>query len=177
MPGCIGFRVWRNDRQIVGEVSLRTLSLHVSIPPSIRRIGFHALIGILVLAVGVLAYAFVMRSVLAPPVDARKDKNVPGRVIQLDLLNGCGVTGAASKVTGYLRARGFDVVEVRNYKTFDVKESLVIDRSGNVELARKVAYALGVREHNILQQLNPDYFVDVSVVIGKDYASLKPYQR
>ncbi|HXG00204.1 MAG TPA: LytR C-terminal domain-containing protein, partial [Bacteroidota bacterium] len=90
---------------------------------------------------------------------------------------GCGVAGAASNVTRYLRARGFDVVEVKNYKTFDVRYSLVIDRSGNRELARKVAYALGIEDKNVIQQISPDYFVDVSVVLGKDYASLKAYQR
>lgn len=144
---------------------------------NLRRLGFNALVGILVLAVGILAYAFVARNLISPPVDPTKPDVSLGNVIQIDLLNGCGVPRAASHVTGYLRARGFDVVEIRNYKTFDMTESLVIDRSGNVELARKVAYALGVSEKNIIQQLNPDYFVDVSVVVGKDYASLKPYQQ
>lgn len=146
-------------------------------PHKIRRIGLNVLVGVLVLVVGLLAYSFVTRSFIAPPVDATKASGGHGRVIQLDLLNGCGVPGAASNVTGYLRARGFDVVEVKNYKTFDVKHSLVIDRRGNLELARKVAYALGIEERNVIQQINPDYFVDVSVVVGKDYASLKPHQR
>jgi len=158
-------------------VSLKNLTSHRSGPINLRRFGFNALVGLLVLVVGILAYAFVTRSFIAPPVDPTTSDDTPGKVIQLDLLNGCGVPRAASQVTGYLRARGFDVVEIRNYKTFDVQQSLVIDRSGNVKLARKVAYALGVDEKNIIQQINPDYFVDVSVVIGKDYASLKPYQR
>lgn len=142
-----------------------------------RRFGVKALVGILVLVVGLLAYSFVTRSFIAPPVDPTRGPGNPGRVIQLDLLNGCGVAGAASNVTRYLRARGFDVVEVKNYRTFDVRYSLVIDRSGNRELARKVAYALGIEDKNVIQQISPDYFVDVSVVLGKDYASLKPYQR
>jgi hypothetical protein len=157
-------------------VSLNSDS-HRSGPINFRRLGVHALMGILVVVVGILAYAFITRSLISPPVDPTKADGAPGKIIQLDLLNGCGIPRAASYVTAYLRARGFDVVETRNYKTFDVKESLVIDRSGNVELARKVAYALGVSQKNIIQQINPDYFVDVSVVIGRDYASLKPYQQ
>ena len=63
---------------------------------------------------------------------------------------------------------------MHNYKTSDVNESLVIDRVGNSANAEKVAYALGIKKKNIVQQLNHDYYVDVSVVIGKDFNTLKP---
>ena len=126
--------------------------------------------------VAILGYSFLERNIFSPPVDSSKANVPPGQVRQIDLLNGCGVQGAAQKFTAYLRARGYDVVEMKNYKTFDVRESLIIDRTGDVETARRVAYALGVSEKNILQQINHDYFVDVSVVVGKDFAQLKPYR-
>ena len=66
------------------------------------------------------------------------------------------------------------MVEMKNYSSFRVAETLVIDRVGDLAAARRVAGALGVRESNVVQQINPDYFVDVSVVIGEDYTSLKP---
>ena len=135
------------------------------------------LLVLLLLVVGFLGYSFVFRNFIEPPVDSTKGDVPPGQIIQIDLLNGCGERGAASKFTNYLRARGYDVVEMKNYRTFDVKESLVIDRNGDVEIARKVAYALGVSEKNIIQQINHDYFVDVSVVVGKDFPLLKPYTR
>jgi hypothetical protein len=141
-----------------------------------RSKGLNVLIGILAITVVYFAYSFLSRNIFNPPVDSKKGDVAPGQVIQIDLLNGCGVNGAASKFTGYLRARGYDVVEMKNYKTSDVKESLVIDRTGNVETAQKVAYALGVKEKNIIQQINQNYFVDVSVVVGKDFNALKPYQ-
>jgi hypothetical protein len=96
-------------------------------------------------------------------------------VIQIDVLNGCGDAGTATKFASFLRARGYDVVEMRNYKTFDLSESLVIDREGDLENAEKVAYALGVGKENIIQQINQDSYVDVSVVIGADYRKLKPF--
>ena len=68
------------------------------------------------------------------------------------------------------------MVQSSNYKTFDVEESLVIDRTGDLTAARKVAYALGIDEKNIVQQINPDYYLNVSVVIGRDYDKLKPAQ-
>jgi hypothetical protein len=139
-----------------------------------RDAALNLLIVILVAVVGYLGYSLLTRQVTQPPVDPTRSGASPGEVIQIDVLNGCGVTGAATSFTSFLRARGYDVVEMRNYKAFDVEESLVIDRTGNRKNAEKVAYALGIRKENILQQLNQDYYVDVSVVIGKDYSSLKP---
>ena len=68
------------------------------------------------------------------------------------------------------------MVEIRNYHRFDVKQSLVIERTGQMKNAEKVARALGIDTAQIIQQLNPDYYVDVSVVVGQDYGTLKHAQ-
>jgi hypothetical protein len=140
-----------------------------------RTLFLNALIVILVVVVAYLAYSLIDRHVISPPVESLRP-GTAGQIIQLDVLNGCGIDGAASTVTGYLRARGFDVVEIRNYKTFDVVESMVIDRRGDLKTAERVAYALGINKKNVVQQISQDYYVDVSVVVGKDYHSLKPSQ-
>ncbi|MCX6139182.1 MAG: LytR C-terminal domain-containing protein [Ignavibacteriales bacterium] len=106
---------------------------------------------------------------------AVRDSTARGRqslVVQIDVLNGSGVSGVAQKMTSFARSMGYDVVEMRNYKTPDVKETLVIDRCGNMEMAKRIAADIGVKERNILQQLNPDYFVTASIVVGKDYKDL-----
>ncbi len=147
--------------------------------PDPRPLLLNALIVALTILVGLLAWSLISRLLLRPPVESQRagaPSAAAGSTIQLDVLNGCGAAGAAVQFTSYLRGRGYDVVEVRNYKTFDLNESLVVDRVGNMENAERVAYALGIRKQNILQQMNPDYYVDVSVVIGKDYGSLKPSQ-
>lgn len=144
-----------------------------SSPTSRRTLALNVALVALVLLVALLGYALVHRHLLQPPVET--GRAAPGAgVIQIDVLNGCGVAGAAQDVTAYLRARGYDVVEIRNYKTFDLAESLVIDRVGDTDTAERVAYALGIAKKNIIQQLNPDYYVDVTVVVGKDHRSLKP---
>ena len=138
-----------------------------------RVLLLNALIVLLVLLVGGMSYALLSRHLIKPPVEATRATAAAG-VIQIDVLNGCGAPGAATAFTSYLRARGYDVVEQRNYRTFDVNESMVIDRTGERKNAERVAYALGIKNENIVQQINPDYFVDVSVLIGRDYKSLKP---
>jgi hypothetical protein len=141
-----------------------------------RSIILNILIALLSLLVAYLAYSLMDRTVLHRPVDIAKGDGGSTGVIQVDLLNGCGASGVATTFRDYLRARGYDVVEMRNYKSFDVDQSLVVDRTGSMLNAEKVAYALGIKKSQIVQQINPDYFVDVSVVIGKDFPSLKPSQ-
>jgi hypothetical protein len=102
-----------------------------------------------------------------------ESKTVPAVIIQLEVLNGCGVVGAAEKITDYLRNNHVDVVQMKNYVSFDIEKSLVIDRTGNRPNAEKIADLLGIDRKNIVQQLSPDYLLDVSLVIGKDYNQLK----
>ncbi len=97
-------------------------------------------------------------------------------IVQVDVRNGCGVSGVADRYTDYLRSKGFDVAEIGNYVSTDVDQTLIIDRIGNMDNAYKVAKALGVREENVIPQHNKDYFIDVTVVIGKDYFSLTPFK-
>jgi len=98
----------------------------------------------------------------------------PSDIIQVEVLNGCGVGGVGDRFTDFLRTNNFDVVNIGNYIRFDMDETIVIDRIGNKANAYKVAEALGVKKENVIQQLNKDYFLDVSIVVGRDYYNLKP---
>jgi len=95
-------------------------------------------------------------------------------IIQVEVLNGCGVGGIADRFTDYLRNNRFDVVNMGNYIRFDMDETIIIDRTGNKANALAVAASLGVKKENVIQQLNDDYFLDVSIVIGRDYYTLQP---
>jgi hypothetical protein len=129
--------------------------------------------------VAFLGYSFISNTFISKPVEWKTQntgRNAEGEVIQLDILNGCGVSGVAQKFTDYLRRRNFDVVQSSNYKNFDVKNTLVIDRIGDKESARKVARALGVKDEFVDTWLNMDYLVHVSIIIGHDYNDLKPLE-
>jgi hypothetical protein len=89
-----------------------------------------------------------------------------GRV-RVEVLNAGGVPGQARAATDVLRDVGFDVVQFGNADTFDRDSSRVLDRVGRPELARAVARALGVREVAI--EPDPNLFVDVTVLLGRDW--------
>jgi hypothetical protein len=143
-------------------------------PRSYLKAGLNVVIVCMLAAVCYFSYAFLAKSTVPPePEKTAAVPAKPAKVIQLDVLNGCGAKGAGVKFTSFLRANGFDVVEMKNYKTFNVAQTLVLDRVGDLSLARRVAASLGVAEKNVVQQINQDYFVDVSVIIGADYPSLR----
>ncbi len=104
--------------------------------------------------------------------NSKENVKTASPVIQVEVLNGCGASGVAEKFTDYLRKEKFDVVQIGNYISFDIDQSLVIDRTGNRANAEKVAAALGIERKNVIMQKNDDSFLDVSVVIGKDYKKL-----
>jgi calcineurin-like phosphoesterase len=97
--------------------------------------------------------------------------------LQIDVQNGSGIQGIAGKVMEYLRANGFDVVEMGNFATSDIKTSMVIDRAGNMRNAKRVAQNLGISEKYVIQQINKNYFLDATVVVGKDYMELNPFKQ
>ena len=70
----------------------------------------------------------------------------------------------ARSATEALRSDGFDVVYFGNANDFDRDSSVVLSRAGEVDYARAVADALGIRE----VRLEPDsnLYLDVSVVLG-----------
>lgn len=107
-------------------------------------------------------------------IEVADNKETPSEIIQVEVLNGCGISGVADMFTDYLRGQNFDVVNIDNYVSFDINESMVIDRIGNIANAKKVAESLNINKKNVIQQLNDDYFLDVTIIIGKDYYKLKP---
>jgi len=99
-------------------------------------------------------------------------KKILSTPVQVEVLNACGTAGAADKVTNFLRNRKFDVVQMGNYRTFDIDESIVIDRKGNMKTAEDIADSLGINKLNVIQQVNKNYLLDVSIIVGKDYKKL-----
>ncbi len=134
----------------------------------------HASLGFLSVLLLILLTALFTRIIYPRIVAERSESStLISDVIQIEVLNGCGVPGLATQFTSKLRENGFDVVESGNFETFDIRKTLVIDRSGNLDNALKVAHALGVHEDQVMQEISPDYYLDASVVIGSDYENLK----
>lgn len=106
----------------------------------------------------------------------------PEKMIQIEVLNGCGKSGIAKIFEAYLRQEGFDVVNTENYRilgkiNWNVLHSKVIDQIGNIEFAEDVAHSLGIDEKYVSSNDNPSPICDVTVVIGKDFSKIKGFEE
>lgn len=123
--------------------------------------------------------------VVEQPVESEKIPDPPvvaiaERKVQVEILNGCGVSGVARSFEEYLKKSGFDVVNTDNYIVkgkvkWDVANSMVLDMVGKPEQAHAVARALGIPETNVISEDRPEALWDVRVVIGRDLEKLNGY--
>ncbi|MGC8594638.1 MAG: LytR C-terminal domain-containing protein [Candidatus Kryptoniota bacterium] len=155
----------KNRRRIKSTINLKKLAAYTF------RI---VVVGIALLFV----YSFLDRLFIHPPARSERTDDTPPtrveRVIQVSVENECGQPNVALIFTNFLRRRGFDVVESGNGSTFDRQITQVVDAAGNLENAKRVASALGVDRSNVVQKIDPHAYVDVKVLIGKDFSKLKP---
>lgn len=133
-------------------------------------------IGVAGCLVLVLLYALVSRSFSPAPriADLAQDEAVEV-VLQIEVLNACGVGGIAETATKYLRRRGLDVVNSGNHDTFDLELTEIVDRRGDLEAAYQVADLVGVPRERVRQEIDTELFLDVSVLLGRDHTLLKPF--
>lgn len=139
-----------------------------------KNLLLNSAIGFLGVLLVILLLALATRLLYPRIVSERtaQDPSLISQVIQLEVLNGAGVPGLATRYTGSLREFGFDVVETGNFDHFNVHKTFVISRSGQMENARRVARAIGIKEDQVLREQSDDFYLDVTLVIGADFESL-----
>lgn len=91
-------------------------------------------------------------------------------VIRVQVLNGSGEDGIASRVASFLREGGFQVVEVGNADRPDYFATLVVARRADTEAARMVAHYLGGLP--VIRQAWSSEMAEVTVVLGSDRSRL-----
>lgn len=97
--------------------------------------------------------------------------------IRVEVLNGCGVSQVAARLTRQARVLGLDVIHEGNATHFGYLHTLVIHRGGDPQQAQQVATLLGI-PHQIEQQ-TPNAFrlADVSIVIGRDFERINLFHE
>jgi len=104
-------------------------------------------------------------------------KAVDSAPLQIEVLNGCGVSGIAAEFTEYLRQKGIDVVKTDNYESFNVLETVIIDRRGRTERIKEIARSLGLDTSRILKEINEAYLIDATLILGKDYKQMSSWNK
>jgi len=153
---------------------------------NVKDILISVLIALILIANGVLIFYFV-RHCAGPSQPVASEPEIPEpppyRQLQIEVLNGCGVSGVANRFTDFLRSKTFDVVKTDNYEegpgrpNFNVIETVVIDRRGKKANAMRVIDALGISEGRLLEEVNEAYLIDATVIIGKDYRTVPAWDQ
>jgi predicted GTPase len=129
----------------------------------------------LLLLLGFLSTLFLLSFVariFQPVLEAKKAE---GEIIRVEVLNGCGVRKIAQQVTDVLREKGFDVVKVDNAPSHDFPKTIVVDRkTETMRYAKRVARSIRCRQ--VTSQIDPSLYLEVTVIVGKDYQTLFKFQ-
>ncbi len=88
----------------------------------------------------------------------------------VEVLNSCGMNGAASRMKDFLRKNGFDVVSYGNYRLQNFAETIVVLHNPEWEGARALAEAL--QTDNVLVVKSKRAVMDAVVYIGKDFQQI-----
>jgi polyisoprenyl-teichoic acid--peptidoglycan teichoic acid transferase len=92
--------------------------------------------------------------------------------LSIEILNGVGQDGLATKFANVLSANGYKIVRVDNSKNFDYHESKMVDWKDNLQTVLVMAGELGIDPKNIIIYDRPAKPLDVTLVIGGDWESV-----
>jgi hypothetical protein len=101
-----------------------------------------------------------------PPMAAGLRENVP-HIGSIQVLNGCGMEGAATRMAEFLRARNFDVKDIGNASSWNHQSTMIISRSANMSLANEIERVL--RTGKVVMIRNNEQLYDVTVITGPDF--------
>lgn len=113
-------------------------------------------------------------------MSCRQETKAPAPFIpntgQIQVLNGCGMTGAAEVFRDYLIDKGFDIIEFGNAPGWNYPHTLVIARTRDDKVARSLSQVLETKK--LLHLNDPDALVEATVIVGKDHEELvRQWQR
>ena len=132
----------------------------------------------------VTAFAIVLAYIVSVTVKVTsgvsKTIETPSHLIRLQVLNGCGVKGLASRVADDL-ARYTDkdleimIVDTDNFAVREVLESFLISRTEDLTEAELLADRLGLDQSAIVYREleNNHRHVSVTLVLGADHEGLR----
>ena len=90
-------------------------------------------------------------------------------VIVLEILNGTDITGLASRTAQLFASYGFDVDIFGNADHNEYENTMVLDRTGNISLAQRVASVINCQRIETEVYSENTAGIDVTVILGKDF--------
>jgi|GEM_PF-765844 len=128
-----------------------------------------SIIGLSALALTILF--FILSTISVWVFEENRDGDVTPPDVSLEVLNGCGMEGAAKELTSILRKKGYKVADFRNAEHFSYEHTTIKVRNAALEDGELVSSILGC--DRVVYEPSEDALADISVVIGPDWEELK----
>lgn len=95
------------------------------------------------------------------------DKN--SLVVTVEILNGTKINGLAGRTREVYQSFGFDVISIGNAENKEYINTVVLDRKGKIERAKKAADIIHCDKVYTKLDPNIDDSIDVTIILGKDF--------
>jgi len=99
--------------------------------------------------------------------------------LSIQILNGTPVNGLASRTSQVFQSFGYDIAHIGNYEANDVEKTFVIDKSGDIVQAQRVASIIhcsnvessveSAGEYDDIFAGEPGEDADLVIILGKDF--------
>ncbi len=90
-------------------------------------------------------------------------------IISMEILNGTSVNGLARRGANVLRSFGYEVVSIGNADNDEYLKTVVLDRKGRLECAKRVADLIKCSRVYTRLDEEIDFSIDVTLILGKDF--------
>ena len=98
------------------------------------------------------------------------------KIIQIEVLNGCGEKGVADLYANFLRKNNYDVIDYKNADNFNYNSSKIIVHNNNLAV-ENVADLFDIESKNVDYLFNETIFYDMTLIVGKDYKQLESFDK
>lgn len=110
------------------------------------------------------------KSASASPSPSESEVSVADSSLDVDVLNGSGVSGVAQDFSEAVEEKGWSIGQVGNYSTALTVSTVYYSGDDNASQAKMVADALGIEA----TEASTDFDADITVVICSDIADRGP---
>ncbi len=115
---------------------------------------------------------------LSSLISKTKTEIKTGDKIQIQIQNGCGLSGIAKVYTKFLRTSGYDVLEYTNANHFNFENTqLIVHKKDTVGFVNEMVQILKIKPDFITYNYNNNFIYEMTVIIGHDYNNLDSYNE
>ena len=101
----------------------------------------------------------------------------PASAVRMEILNDCGITGAADGIARAMKRPGVEVVRVGNTKRFRYRRTHIQSSVGVPVVVKEILEEMGIPEKDVKEFQAGRRDADVVIVVGRDYKRILERMR